>query len=161
MWGPRRKQWCSFDLLETPDSPGEVWGRSGGSILRKDSIWKLIGNLLSSAGFPGSARVKNPPASAGDVGAVGSIPGLGRSPRGGHGNPLQYSCLENPMDRGVWWATVHRLTRSQTWLKRLSMHVAHTSKISKGLNTWLNGITDQYETSYLFSNWRKLSFSFV
>ena len=51
--------------------------------------------------------VKNPPANAGDPGDVGSIPGLRRSPGEGHGNPLQCSCLENPMDRGAWWATVH------------------------------------------------------
>ena len=51
--------------------------------------------------------VKNLPANAGDVRDLGSIPGLGRSPGGGHGNPLQYSCLENPIDRGVWWTTVH------------------------------------------------------
>ena len=48
--------------------------------------------------------VKNPPVNAGDA---GSIPGLGRSPGGGHGNPFQYSCLENPMDKEAWWATVH------------------------------------------------------
>ena len=52
---------------------------------------------------------KNPLASAGDVRDVGSIPGLGRSPGGGHGNPLQYSCLENPMDRGAWLAMVLRV----------------------------------------------------
>ena len=51
--------------------------------------------------------VKNPPANAGDTRDMGLIPGLGRSPGGGHGNPLQYSCLENPMDRGAWRATVH------------------------------------------------------
>ena len=56
---------------------------------------------------------------------MGSIPGLARSPGGGHGNPLQYSCLENPMGRGAWWATVHRVTQSWTRLKQLSMH-AHT-----------------------------------
>ena len=50
--------------------------------------------------------VKNPPANAGDIGNAGSNPGLGRSPGGGHGNPLQYSCLENPMDRGAWRAAV-------------------------------------------------------
>ena len=53
-------------------------------------------------GFPGGTVVKNPPANAGDAGDTGSIPGLGRSPEGGHGNPLQYSCLENPMARGTW-----------------------------------------------------------
>ena len=58
--------------------------------------------------------VKNPPANAGNIREIGSIPGSGRSPRGGHGNPLQYSCLENSMDRGAWWATVHRVTKSWT-----------------------------------------------
>ena len=52
-----------------------------------------------------------------DVRDTGSIPGLGRSPGGGHGNPLQYSYLENPMDRGAWQATVHRIAKSQTQLK--------------------------------------------
>ena len=54
--------------------------------------------------------VKKPPANAGDLRGMGSILGLGGSPGGGHGNSLQYSCLENPMDRGAWWATVHRVT---------------------------------------------------
>ena len=58
--------------------------------------------------------VKNLPANAGDIRDVGSIPGLGRSPGGGRGNPLQYSHLENPMDRGAWQAMVHRVTKSQT-----------------------------------------------
>ena len=57
--------------------------------------------------------VKNLPAKVGDVREEGFIPGLGRSPGGGHGNPLQYSCLENPMDRGAWWATVPGVTKSQ------------------------------------------------
>ena len=56
--------------------------------------------------------VKNQPASAGDSRDMGSIPGLGRSPREGNGNPLQYSCLENPMDRGTWPATVHGVSKS-------------------------------------------------
>ena len=55
--------------------------------------------------------VKNPPANAGDVRDLGSIPGVGRSFGEGHGNPIQYSCLENSMDRGAWWATVHGLQR--------------------------------------------------
>ena len=61
--------------------------------------------------------VKNLPANAGDVRDMGSIPGLGRSSGGGHGNPLQFSFLENPIDRRAWWATVHRVTKSQTRLK--------------------------------------------
>ena len=62
-------------------------------------------------GLAGGSVVKNPPANAGDE---GSIPGLGRSPGGGNVNPLQYSCLENPMDRGAWRATVHRVAESDT-----------------------------------------------
>ena len=62
--------------------------------------------------------VKNLPASAGDLRDSGLNPGSGRSPAGeGNGKPLQYSCLENPMDRGAWWATVHRVTQSRTRLK--------------------------------------------
>ena len=67
--------------------------------------------------------VKNLPASAGDIRDLGSILGLGRSPGGRDGNPLQYSCLKNPMDRGAWWATVHIVEKSQRQLKQLSMHV--------------------------------------
>ena len=61
--------------------------------------------------------VKNSLANTGDLRDLGSILGLGRSPGGGHGNPLQYSCLENPMDRGAWRATVHGVTKSWTQLK--------------------------------------------
>ena len=64
-------------------------------------------------GFPGGAHGKEPAANAGDVRDVGLIPGSGRAPGGGHGSPLQYSCLENPLDREAWRATVHRVTKSQ------------------------------------------------
>ena len=64
--------------------------------------------------------VNNPLANAENVREVGSIPRSGSFPGGGHGNPLQYSCLENPTGRGDWWATVHRVTKSWTWLKQLS-----------------------------------------
>ena len=63
--------------------------------------------------FPGGSVVKNLPAVQEDV---GSIPELRRSPGGEHGNPLLYSCLGNPMDKGAWWATVHGVAKSQTWL---------------------------------------------
>ena len=57
--------------------------------------------------------VKSPPANAGDIRDSGWISGLGESPGGGHGNPLQYFCLENPMDRGTWWTTIHMITKSE------------------------------------------------
>ena len=67
--------------------------------------------------------VKNPPANARDIKDAGLIPGSGRSPGGGHSNPLQYSCLENPMGRGAWRATVHKVIKSQTQLKQLNTHI--------------------------------------
>ena len=72
--------------------------------------------------------IKNPPANAGGIRDEGSIPGLGRSPGGGHGNPFQYSCLENTMDRGAWQATVQRVAQSWTWLKPLSTQHAHSTQ---------------------------------
>ena len=67
--------------------------------------------------FPGgTSGKKNPPANAGDVRATVSIPGWGRSPGGGSGNPLQHSCLGNPIDREAWWTAVHRVVESQTQL---------------------------------------------
>ena len=62
-------------------------------------------------GFPSGSVVKNLLVNAGDTGGMGSIPGLERSPGGGNGNPLQYSCLGNPMDRGAWWAFGHGVTK--------------------------------------------------
>ena len=76
-------------------------------------------NIIGRKGFPGGSVLMNPPASAGDARDAGSISVLGRSPREGIGNPFQYSCLENSMDRGDWQATVHGVTKNWT---RLSMH---------------------------------------
>ena len=72
---------------------------------------------LFARGFPGGVVAKSPPANAGDTGDASSIPGSGRSPGVGNDNPLQYSCLENSMDRGASWATVHQVAKS-----RLSTH---------------------------------------
>ena len=74
---------------------------------------------INSLGFPGGSVVKNPSTNAGDIGDVHSIPGSGRSPGDGNGNPVQYSCLENPRDRGAWRAAVHGVTKHWT---RLSTH---------------------------------------
>ena len=81
-----------------------------------DEVLSLHLNVLSRLvmGFPGGAEVK---ASACNLGDLGSIPGSGRSPGEGNGNPLQYSCLENPRDRGAWWAAIYGVTQSQIRLK--------------------------------------------
>ena len=73
-------------------------------------------------GLPGGSVGKESTCNAGDAGDMGSIPGLGRSPGGGHGTPLQYSCLETPMDRGAWCTMVHRVPKSRTRLKLLGTH---------------------------------------
>ena len=71
-------------------------------------------SINTSCGFPGGAVVKNLSANAGAKGDTCFNPGLGRSPGGRHGNPLQYSCWNNPMDRGAWWATVYGVAKSWT-----------------------------------------------
>ena len=70
-------------------------------------------DLFREIHIPGGAVVKKPSASAGETREVDSVPGSGRSPGEGNGNPLQYSCLENPMDRGAWWATVDGVTKAR------------------------------------------------
>ena len=77
----------------------------------------FVNLILLRKGFPGASNSKE---FACNVEDLGLIPGLGRSPEGGHGNPPQYSCLENLMDRGAWWATVHKVAKSWTRLKQLS-----------------------------------------
>ena len=100
--------------------------------------------------------VKNPPASVGDLRDESSIPGLGRSLGGGHDNPLQHSCLENPKDRGVWWAMVHRIAKSQTQLKRLStQHAQSQAGVGRGGGRGL----DRSESWYLDANvWGHLAY---
>ena len=73
-------------------------------------------NNKSKSSFPSGTGVKNPPANAWDARDMGLIPGSGRFPGEGNGNPLQYSCLENSMHRGAWRPTVHEVTKSQIWL---------------------------------------------
>ena len=72
--------------------------------------------------------VKNPPANAGDIGDEGTIPAWGRSPGEGNGNPLQYSCLGNPLDTGAWWATVHGVAKSQIGLSTAQLAIANFQK---------------------------------
>ena len=96
----------------------------------------VLGCFIKTANRPlyasqGVLVVKNLPVNAADIRNWGSIPGLGRSPGGGHGNPLQYTCLEKLMDRGAWWATVHVVTKSWIRLKQLSM--AQYSKMTPNM----------------------------
>ena len=83
---------------------------------------EALRNALRGKGFLGGTSGKDPAANAGDVRDKGSIPRLGRSPGGENGNPLQYSCLENPMDPEAWKATAQRVAKSRTQLKQLAQH---------------------------------------
>ena len=127
-------------ILGSGRSPGEGNGNPLqysclGSPMNRGAWWAAVHGFAKSRtqlsdfhyftsrlwyGFPGGTVVKNLPASAGDSRDAGLIPGLGRSPGVGNGNPLQYSCLENPMDRGAQWATVYGTAKSWTCL---SMHL--------------------------------------
>ena len=87
-------------------------------------MWKFLVVICKLLGFLGGSSGKESARNAGASGDTGLIPGSGRSPGGGNGNLLQYSCLGNPMDRGDWWATVHGAAKSQTQLKQFSMQHA-------------------------------------
>ena len=91
-------------------------------------IYVTTGLLCSSKGLPCSSNGKESACNAGDP---GSIPGSGRSSEEGNGNPLQYSCLENPMDRRTWWVPVHRVVKSQTQLSNLLLLLCHHRALSR------------------------------
>ena len=99
--------------------PGHLPWMADPSLLSLVLSYQLIMLYWSSWASYVALRVKNLPANAGDVRDTGSFPGSGRSPGGGHSIPLQYSCLENPVDRGAWWARVHMVAKSWIWLNRL------------------------------------------
>ena len=89
--------------------------------------YSLFLDSVFSGSLPGGTSGKEPTCNVGDLRDTGWIPRSGGSPGGGHGNALQYSCLENPMDRGARRATLHGVTRGQTRLRQLSMHSLRTS----------------------------------
>ena len=99
-------------------------------------------------GFPGGSEVK---ASACNAGDLGSIPGLGNSPGEGNGNPLLYSCPENPMDGGAWWATVHGVAKSWIRLSAFAIHYRHLMFGRGGKN--LQWIKDNLFNNRCWENW--------
>ena len=135
--GRRRRGWqrmrCLDGITDSMDmslSNSRRWWRTGkpGVLqsmgwqrVRQDWVTKQGTTATMSISFWASQaalEIKKMPANAGDIRDVGLIPGLERYPGGGHCNPFQYSCLENPMDRGVWWAIVHSVPKSWTWMMR-------------------------------------------
>ena len=125
-----KKRW--IEKLKIASKPPEAGERQ----------WRID---FPSTNFKVSLVVKNLPANVGDIRDAGSIPGSGRSPGGGHGNPLQYSCLENPMDRGAWQATVHSGTQSWTWLKWLGVY-----KFQREHGPWFLLLNFRFVRQYIF-----------
>ena len=106
---------------------------------------------LSHSGFSGGSNGKESTYNAEDLGL---IPELGRSPGEGHDNPLQYSCLENSTDRGTWWTTVHRVAKSWTQLKQLSMRHHQESPFSEHRTDGFDNCLLKMEQMHPNSNWK-------
>ena len=132
---PGRRNSINRNLKKKKKNQGE--SSAGRQILERwdDQLWgrpceeRVVGpkgdgkaGICSHQRWSGGASGRESALTAGDTGDLGSIPGSGRPPGGGHSNPLWYPCLENPTDGGAWRATVHRVVKSQTRLKRLSTH---------------------------------------
>ena len=109
---------------------------------RQNIIWGnreyIFIEVQASKGLPGGAEVKILPAHGGDGTDLGLVPRLGSSPGGGNGNPLQYSCLENPIDKGAWQATVRGGAKSRTWPGKEAQHIAPYKFITYGILYHLN-----------------------
>ena len=120
--GDNIQPWCTpFTIWNQPVVPCPVLTIASCLAYRLSLKWFNWSKLR--IGLPGWCLVvKNPSAKAGDIRDTGSVPGLGRSPGEGNGNPLQYSCLEYPMDTGAWQAAVYTVRKNWTQLKQLSMH---------------------------------------
>ena len=115
----------------------------------------LAACVILIRGFPCISGVKNSPPKVGDAGDVGSIPRTGRSPGGGHGNSLQYSCLENSIDRGAWWATVHGVAKS--WTRLSTQHATLFEFLAP--SPLYNGIIMAQDSGFLPSNMSYSTFS--
>jgi len=110
-----------FKKSESASSAGDRTSSRGAGSSFLPMTGSLLGKRKKRQGQRAS-QIKNPPVNAGDIRDRSLIPESGRSPGRRHGNPLQYSCLENPMDKGTWWALVYRVAKNQTRLKQLSRY---------------------------------------
>ena len=110
----------------SPPDPGHNHIKA---IKMKPRLWGFILPCKTEQGLPRWFSSKESACNAGVTGDTGPIPGSGRSPGEGHGNPLQYSCLENPTNREAWWATVYKVSKSRTRLKQLSRKAGMTQQV--------------------------------
>ena len=115
--GLRGRWYRKSGTVQLPEPPGPLWQEVSLSLVHPCWGWGAsLGESLLTKGSQVALVVRNPPANAGAARDAGSLPGWGRSPGGGIGTSLQYSCLENPTDRGTWQATVHEVAQNQTQL---------------------------------------------
>ena len=149
---------CS--CLENPRDRGVWWAAVYGVSQSQTRLKRLSSS--SSRCFPGDSVVKNLLSSAGDLREVCLIPGSGRSPERVNGNSLQYSCLENSMDREVSWATVHGVTKSRTWLSgwahTYTQSIAGSQPLRSLAHLALHGPTGQWEAGTMEKDTFKQTF---
>ena len=151
---------CEFSLFDTPygqfSGSLESWNQSSHSKGSEfDLKFCVVLYIFFSTGwnFPGGSDGK---ASVYNVGVLGSIPGLGRSPGKGNGNPLQYYCLKNPMDRGAWQATVHGVAKSQTRLRDRAYIFFSTGQVLLSALSWCSTCIFVSEGVFLMYLWREM-----
>ena len=133
---------------------GRSWPSSLRAPLRKGSLYVNTADHHHQGASQAVLVVKNPHANAGDTRDMGSISGLGRSPGGRNSNPLQYSWLGNPKDRGTWWTTVHRVAKSWTQLKQLSTGHHQESPFSEHRTDGFDNCLLKMEQMHPNSNWK-------
>ena len=150
-WVPRTVPFRAFrEILKFAKREPQMYTLTPGSAKLSGPKEKGMSNAGSMC-FPGGAVIKNPPANAGDATEVGSIPGSGRSPGGGHGNPFQYSYLENPMDRGTLRATIQGWQRVRHgWSDSMQAQTIITQQaVKSGMGTEEQNIGSWHSTLFL------------
>ena len=141
-----------YSCLENPTRRG-AWQASVHRAAKSQTQLKPLSICPKNGASQVSLGVKNLPGNSRDMRESSSIPGSVRSHGEGHGNPLQYSCLENPMDRGVWWATVHRVIQSPTRLKWLRCTHAHQESLPVSYPMFLHNLPFHPAPCQCFLSW--------
>ena len=136
--------WSTVILWTLGITADRHFGNCSSNTMNQAQLCHIFLKVHIFEGFSGGASVKEPTCQCRRHKRWGLIPGLGRSPGVGHGNPVQYSCLENPMDREAWQAVVYRVTKNWTQLKWLSTHAGHTNLNFRLLVSWVSPLVSDF-----------------